>query len=266
VTFSRTVALVALGWSATLGLPSYAQNPLPTPTTVLNGGGGGNCTSTSGSLCAESYTPVSVTLTNTGITDNPTTYNISDSFNQGASLSTESDFGASVYLPASSPKCPANPNCINAASLTTWNFQDNYQITTPLASSGPIVQGALVSTSYASTIGLTDLQARIVAAPGAPTSGATLVSQSALTIVDGWQTMTLIGGVTGFYEAVLNSTALQANTSYVLEIRGEAASAASYGGTVTFSAVPLPASFVSLLSGLAAWLLLARRRGQLPQL
>ena len=260
MTFTRTISLVALGFVAAHAVPSQAQNPLPTPTTVVNGGGGGNCISTSGSLCAESYTPASVTLTNTSISDSPTTYNISDSFNQGGSLSTESDFGASVYIPASSGNCPANPNCINASPLTTWNFQDNYEFTTPTAGSGPVVQGAAVSTSYGTTIGLTDLEARIVVAPANPTSGATLVNQSALTIVDGWQTMVLFGGVTGFYEAVLNSTPLQANTSYVLEIRGEAASAASYGGTVTFSPVPLPASFLSLLSGLAALLLLAKTR------
>jgi predicted dinucleotide-binding enzyme len=67
------------------------------------------------------------------------------------------------------------------------------------------------------------------------------------------------GGLTVF-TASLQNTALAPGQDYILQIRGEAASAATYNGNVVFTAVPLPAGLLLLSSALASGAAFIRRR------
>lgn len=251
------VAILMLGAAA--GGSAFADTvPLPVSGTVINASGA--CASNPTTQCAEnyqfaiggvgSYTPVQASAAGYS-------YTIGNTFNQsGAVVQTQSDFGSSAY---SSSGCVAGSpgNCTNSTPFLIWNFQDNYQFSTP--SSAPLVQGAVISFTTG-TEGLSDLQARIVETNA--TSASALIGGSAggVTVVDGWQTMTQMTGSLTLFEAALSTTPLAANTDYFLQIRGEAASAASYTGNIVFTAVPLPAAGWLLLSGLGAIGAMSRRR------
>jgi hypothetical protein len=251
----KSTGKIVLGLALGALFPAAAPmaSSLTLTSTITNGTG--SCTTTSSSQCSENYgfayTAVPPPPVITSVTADPTTYTLANTFNQSGSVTTQFDFGVSAYTPSTSPKCsPAGTagNCLNSAPFLNWNFQDNYEFTTP--SSGPLVQGALLSFSLPSNIGLSGLEARIVAT-NAP-SAAGLVGTSPITVVDGWTGMTpTTSGTLTLYQAVLATTALTGGTSYFLEVRGEAqASAASYSGTVTFTPAPLPAAAWLLLSGL----------------
>ena len=250
-----SVALFAI--AGLVSRPAAAQ--LALTNTVVNSPAG--CTSTSSVQCPENYVFAANSGTINAVTANPTTYTIGNTFNQAGSTSTLSDFGTSVYTPPAAPSCatPGQPgNCVVSSPFLTWNFQDNYEFTTP--ASGAAVQGAVLSFTLPGNIGLGSLEARIVAT-NAPSAGG-LVGTSPITIVDGWQNAQSVSGSLTLYQVTLNTTPLAANTSYFLQIRGEAAaSAASYSGTVTFTPVPLPVPLVLLLSGLIGLVLV--RRGSL---
>jgi hypothetical protein len=62
------------------------------------------------------------------------------------------------------------------------------------------------------------------------------------------------------YTTTLNTTPLNPDVEYVLQIRGEAFNAASYEGSVTFLPVPLPPTLTLLACALAA--LLVGRAGK----
>ena len=248
-------AAIWLGAPLLLGVagtgPAVAQS-LTGPSTVISpqaGSPASNCKTTSGAPCPNNYQFAPNTgTTNTNVTAGPTTYTFADSFNQTKATSTFSDFGSSVYTSGS--KCATSQNCLTSNPLLTWNFQDNYDFTTP--STGPQVQGAVLSFSIPTVpgggLGLENVQARIVAFDPSLTA-AQLVSANQVSIVDGWQTATTTGQL-NLYTATLNSKALSANTEYILQVRGEALTAGSYTGSVTFTTVPLPGPLVLLLSGL----------------
>jgi len=263
------LAATAVALMSTAALPAFAQTvPLPITNTVVNtytNPGPSNCTTTSGAPCTEAYGFLSNTGTTVNVTANPTTYTIANTFNQPPApylQPTKSDFGASVYTSATSASCTAatpGPNCLNAASLLTWNFQDNYGFTTPVG--GAQVSAVTVSFSLPSNIGTSNLEARIItdSAPTA-TNLVGLSSAGVVTVVDGWTnvTATTTGGLT-LYQAVLSTTSLAANTAFYLQVRGEAGTAASYSGTVTFAAVPLPGALGMLLSAIGGMVALGRR-------
>jgi hypothetical protein len=201
------------------------------------------------------------------VTANPTTYTIANTFNQPPLpylQPTTSDFGASVYASATSASCTAatpGANCLNAPSLLTWNFQDNYGFTTPAG--GAQVSAVTVSFLLPNNIGTSNLEARIIT-DTSPTA-ANLVglnSPGVVTIVDGWTnvTATTSGSLT-LYQAVLNTSTLAPNTAFYLQVRGEAGTSAGYSGTVTFTPVPLPGALGMLLSALGGILVLRRSRG-----
>jgi hypothetical protein len=250
-----SAAIAVTGLSATGA--AFGQSALTGPSTIINQppAGGSNCTTTGTAPCAENYQFAPNTgTTNTTVTASPTTYTFNDTFNQTKGITTASDFGSSVY----SNNCPG-ANCLNANPLRTWNFQDNYDFTTQ--STGPQVQGAVLSFSIPGFgVGLEDVQARIVAFASNQQAPAQLVSSSVPTIVDGWKTATTTGSV-NLYTATLNSTPLTPGTEYVLQVRGEALTAGSYNGSVTFTPVPIPAGIVLLLSGIAGLALLRYRPG-----
>jgi hypothetical protein len=229
-----------------LATPVSAQS-LSLSSTVLNSPGG--CTSTSSAQCPESYEYGANPGAVTSVTAAPTTYTLANTFNQSGALGTLSDFGVSAY----SSNCPASPNCTSSNPFLDWNFQDNYEFLTP--SSGPNVQGAVLSFTVGNVTGLQNLEARIVSAPASPTA-ANLIGSGVVTVVDGWQSFTdTTQGSLSIYQATLNTTALNANTDYYLQVRGEALSSAGYSGTVEFTPVPLPANLGLLLSGCACLVL-----------
>jgi hypothetical protein len=270
----HVLAATAVAFLSSVALPSFAQTPLPISNTVVNTYANpsppSNCTSAAGTgnQCTEAYGFLSANNfgSNTFVTANPTTYTIANTFNQASSLlTTGSDFGSSVYTPATSANCTPtviSPNCLNAApgSFLTWNFQDNYGFTTPAG--GAQVSAVTVSFALPSNIGTSNLEARIIT-DSAPTASnlVGLNSAGVVTIVDGWTnvTATTSGGLT-LYQAVLNTSSLAANTAFYLQVRGAAGTAAGYSGTVTFTAVPLPATLGMLLSAMGAMLVLGRRR------
>ena len=263
--------LSVLPWMATLALgalvgPAFGQAALTGPSTVISPQAGSplaDCKSTPGTPCPDTYQfAPSTGTTNTNVQASPTSYTFADTFNQTKGTSTFSDFGAAVYT--SGAKCPGNPNCLNSNPFLTWNYQDNYDFTTP--TSGPQVQGAVLSFAIPNIpgggIGITNLEARIVAFDPANQAAAQLASVGQVTVVDGWQSAVTNGSI-NLYTATLNSKTLAANKEYVLQVRGEALNSASYTGSVTFTPVPLPATVVLLLSGLLGIAVL-RYRPQLP--
>jgi hypothetical protein len=237
------LAIGVLGLAATA--PAFSQT-LSGQSTVINPQvGGTNCKTTFGAACADQYQFAPNNGTSVAfVKANPTTYTFADSFNQTNATSTFSDFGKQVY---STTNCPSNPNCFNSPPLT-WNFQDNYDFTAP--PTGPTVQGAVLSFSTANLIGLQNIEARIVDFGPNQTAGALVGTGGQVTVVDGWQSLkTPTGGPVTLFTATLETTPLVGNDEYVLEVRGEALSAASYTGSVTFAPVPLPDGLVLLLSG-----------------
>ena len=137
-----------------------------------------------------------------------------------------------------------------------WNFQDSYNFVTPTSAQA---SSAVISIGSTIPAGLSNLQIRIIngatvsaATPqlGAPTNG--------VVTGDGW---TSYNFANGSYSFTLPA-GLTAGNDYILQVRGEATTSASssYGGTLTFTAVPLPASLPMLLSGLAGLGLVGARR------
>jgi hypothetical protein len=166
------------------------------------------------------------------------TFSIGDSFN-GTNLATGHPYtptGADFKISSTAP--------------SIWNFQDDYAFTT----SGATVQSVVIGLPTYGGIGLDDLQARIIyaAGNGAPTLGA----PAGGTLVDSWQS---VSGSAGLYNITMPTGI--AGGSYILQIRGEAASGGgSYGGALSFTAVPLPAAMPLLLSSIAGIGVFARRR------
>jgi hypothetical protein len=132
-----------------------------------------------------------------------------------------------------------------------WNFQDDYAFST----TGATVQSALITL----TSTLSDLQARLIYAAGntATSADPILGPPPGGTVVDSWQTLTL--GGTSITDTLATPFA---PGSYILQVRGEATpgGSSSYGGAISFTAVPVPAALPLLLSGVAALGVLGRRR------
>jgi hypothetical protein len=266
VKFSKTHLFAFLWLAGTGGSVLGNTVELPLSATIINQNpSSGTCTSTSSAQCAENYAFAAGSVSSGGyqpVTASPTSYTIGDTFNQasGAVVQTQSDFGASAY---SVNGCVSGSpgNCVNSSPFLNWNFQDNYQFTTP--SSGTQVSGAVVSFLTSGTTGLSDLQVRIIETTSTTPQSLIGLNGGGVTVVDGWMNMTSATGPLTLYTASLQTTPLAADQNYILQIRGEAASAASYNGNVVFTAVPLPAGLWLLASGLASGAGLIRRRPSL---
>jgi hypothetical protein len=128
-----------------------------------------------------------------------------------------------------------------------WNFQDDFYFST----TGATIQTAVISNLFSN---VSDLQVRLIQAAGngPPTIG----TPAGTTLVDSWQTFNLGGG--GSYNETL-PTGFAAG-AYILQIRGEAGSSASYGGSISFTPVPLPAAVWLLVSGLGVMSAFRRTR------
>lgn len=198
--------------------------------------------------CVESYTVTGQGGVNQAETVPPQlSFSFGDSFNQVSNLSTGSNLGVSATCGL--PGCQA------------WNFQDNILFST----NGSVVQAQASST----LTNVTNLQARIVQL--IPNQNAVYTNTNAnaktllgptsaglISVVDGWANFAnpILGiDYTGTLPHPL------APGSYVLQIRGEAATGSSYAGTLTFTPVPLPSTIWLMLSGLLGMGLGLRRRG-----
>jgi hypothetical protein len=151
----------------------------------------------------------------------------------------------------------------------TWNFYDNYVF---FLGSGANVGSALISFSNGLT-GISDLEARLFQlSPTVTTNGAfdaiapnqlgNPPANAVAPIVDSWTSGGMNGA--GVYQVLLAQHTFGAG-EYVLQIRGEVqdgtgAFSGSYGGTLSLTPVPLPASLPLLLGGLGALGGLLRRR------
>jgi hypothetical protein len=147
------------------------------------------------------------------------------------------------------------PSTLATGAGGPWNFYDDYTFT--VGAGGSTIQSALIAFNTAFS-GISNLQGRIIGVSGAfnpannlgpPTSGNTLV--------DAWVNTSPVAGVN-----TVNLTAQSFGAgTYDLQIRGEVAGTpptGGYGGSITFTPVPLPAASLLLLSGLG--LLGATRR------
>jgi hypothetical protein len=149
------------------------------------------------------------------------------------------------------------PTTIATGSGGPWNFYDDYIFT--VGASGSNIQSALISfnTQFA---GINDLQGRIIAVSGTFNAANNLGSPaSGNTLIDSWVNTSPVAGVN---TVNLNSTSFGPGT-YDLQIRGEVLGSppsGGYGGSVTFTPVPLPAALPLLLSGLGLFAGFSGRR------
>jgi hypothetical protein len=234
----KVVGLAALTFA---GLSTAgAANLYPGDTVTANGTGTG-----------QSYTIVTSPYSGdpaNGTVSPTSTYTLGNSFNETISGITYATTGADFNGNATGTGGP-------------WNFQDDYYFA---LNPGATVQAALVSNSQSN---ITDLQVRLIYAAGnTVTSGnPVLGSPAGGTLLDAWQSLNVGGGSVNFsMPAVVNPA------DYILQVRGEVEPsggpglAASYGGSISFTPVPLPSGLPLLLSGLGGLWLLRRRRGLAP--
>lgn len=170
-----------------------------------------------------------------------------------------------------------------------WNFYDNYVFS---LNTGADIQSALISftlpsgSSPGGLVGISNLEARITRIGSSPNPSYTngtydsiyntvagsngQLGNNAATIVDGWKTtQTSLPGGSNYYTVLLNQHQF-AGGLYDLQIRGLVGTSnlggtsvfsGSYGGSVSFTSVPLPAAVWLLGSGLLGLGCSTRRRG-----
>jgi hypothetical protein len=167
-----------------------------------------------------------------GIITPTVSYGISNAYNPGGPIA--SSFPSSVADPLNKGGGP-------------WNFYDDYVFT--IGPSGSSIQSALIAFST-TWFGISNLQGRIIGANGTFDAASNLgAPASGNTVIDGWTNTIVVSGVN---TVTLNKTAFGPGT-YDLQIRGEVMGtppSGGYGGGITFTAVPVPAAFPLLLSGL----------------
>lgn len=218
------------GWHAafwaTVGLSVSAA---ALPANVFYVGDTVTATGTGGSQTLNVITPSPSNPSN-GTVSPTISYILGNSFNESGGVATGSDFNLS-------------------GTGGPWNFQDDFYF----ATTGATVQTAVISNLFSN---VSDLQVRLIQAAGngAPTIG----NPAGGTLVDSWQSFNL--GTGGSYNETL-PTGFAAG-DYIMQIRGEAGSSASYSGTISFTPVPLPAAAWLMLSGLSVLIAFRRARPQ----
>lgn len=208
------------GWHAAFwAMAGLSISAAALPANVFYLGDTVTATGTGGSQALNVITPSPANPANGDVS--PTvSYTLGNSFNESGGVTTGSDFNLS-------------------GTGAPWNFQDDFYFST----TGATIQTAVISNLFSN---VTDLQVRLIQAAGngAPTIG----NPAGGTLVDSWQSFNLGGG--GSYNETLPTGFAAGN--YIMQIRGEAGSSASYSGTISFTPVPLPAAAWLLVSGLGA--------------
>lgn len=201
-------------------------------------------------------------------------FGLSNAFNQLVSS------GSPLANEFPSPGVVADPGGV----VGHWNFYDNYVFS---LNAGSTIQSALISFTLPSgstpggLVGISNLEARIVRLDTSPnpsyTNGnydaiagtAAQLGNSGASVVDGWtKTQTSLPGGSNYYSVLLNQKQF-AGGLYGLQIRGLVGTSnqggtdvfsGSYGGSISFTPVPLPAAVWLLGSGLLGVAGLGRRR------
>jgi hypothetical protein len=148
-----------------------------------------------------------------------------------STLPVSDDYGNTV------PNSPLIPG-------TNFSFYDDFVFTV-----GPNQLDSITSTINLGSLSVNDLQVRLYSENSNPLSTLPVLGVPNGTVLDGWsQMVTVEPGITGTV-SVIPGTTLDAGT-YVLEVAGVAGSAGgSYSGVLNLQPVPLPATFLLLLSG-----------------
>jgi hypothetical protein len=133
-----------------------------------------------------------------------------------------------------------------------WNFYDDYRFS--LDPPGSTSNTAVITLTNPQGPAVSNLEIRLFSTGGGANSAPVLGAPLGGTIVDAWSSV-FPGG-----SFVYTLPHAFAGGSYDLQIRGMAASGSSYGGTVNFTPVPLPAALPLLLSGFGLVAGLRRRR------
>ena len=145
-----------------------------------------------------------------------------------------------------SPIAADIPSGMTTGAGGPWNFYDDYVFT--VGPSGSTIQSALISFSTQFT-GISNLQGRIIGVTGTFNAANNLgAPASGNTLVDSWVNTTPVAGVN---TVDLDATSFGPGT-YDLQIRGEVQgtpASGAYGGSITFTPVPLPAALPLLFCG-----------------
>ncbi|HKT72271.1 MAG TPA: hypothetical protein VJQ47_05230 [Steroidobacteraceae bacterium] len=190
-------------------------------------------------------------------------YGLSDAFNELVST------GTPLANEFPTPSVAANKN--NATGH--WNFYDNYVFS---LNTGATVQSALISftlpsdTDPGGLVGVSNLQARIIQLSPSPNPSyqngtydslyntqpgvLSQLGNATASIIDGWVNTSTTIGDSNYYRVMLNKTPFSGGL-YALQIRGLVAQdsglfSGSYGGSISFTPVPLPAGVWLLGAGL----------------
>jgi|SRR5882757_1801130 len=139
-----------------------------------------------------------------------------------------------------------------------WNFYDDYRFS--INPPGSTSNTAVITLTNPQGPAVSNLEVRLFSTAGGSNAAPVLGPPLGGTIVDAWSTV-----FPGGRFVYTLPTGFGAGT-YDLQIRGLATAASSYGGTINFAPVPLPAALPLLLSGFGLVAGLRRRRGQAPAL
>lgn len=141
---------------------------------------------------------------------------------------------------------------VSAPGNADYNYYDDFEFTMP-SSSGTLTSDA-ISVSFASVIGINNLQVRLYPLGSLTVNGAP-------GLVSAWSQVVTTGPTTVTISTFASPVSLTAGTTYTLEVRGDILpSGGSYGGALNITAVPEPASALLVLVGLGAVGLVSRRR------
>jgi hypothetical protein len=212
-----------------------------------------------GTVCPATTLCLTDTVTNTGTLSSPTdsvsttSYPTNGPFSSAISFALQGNAFGGSGQPTVGADFSTTQTVQQAAgysgSDSGWNFYDDYQFTTTVATSN---NAAVISNVSMDSI--SGLEVRIFAVGTNPTPTLGIPNDG---VVDGWTAP--IEGTNGSY-SILLPTGFSSGT-YDLQVRGEAIGTdASYGGTLQITPVPLPAGLPLLVCGLGLLGGMIRRR------